>query len=80
MSSKSYRSFTVSFKLKVIKHSEASTISGTTRKFNIDRKQVRSWLGMKESLMSENHKHVRRRVAKRTRPQLSDIYRIQYRF
>lgn len=73
MSSKAYRSFTVSFKLKVIKHSESSTISGTARKYNIDRKQVRSWLGMKESLMSENHKHLRRRVAKRTRPQWPDM-------
>ena len=31
MSSKAYRSFTVSFKLKVIKHSESSTISGTSQ-------------------------------------------------
>ena len=41
---KKIRSYTLSFKLLVVKHAKMSSIGAAERKFRVDRKRIREWI------------------------------------
>ena len=47
---KKKRSFTASFKLKVVEYAEKNSNRGAARKFSVDDKRVREWRKQKNSL------------------------------
>ena len=66
------RSFTREFKLGVIKyyHNHGKSIHGTSDKYKVDRKQVRSWLNKEESIVGQKKRSKSQRHGKVSFPEL----------
>ena len=74
---KNQRSYTVKFKLEVLKwHKDhGSNISLTARNFSVDRKRVREWNNNEETLMMNNSgkDSKRRRIGGGSAPQSEEL-------
>lgn len=67
------RSFSLSFKARVVRHREEHNITQTALKFNIDRKLVRNWCNQKDDILSHCLTRDRRRVVKHIQPKFPHI-------
>ena len=63
----SKKSYTVSFKLKVIERAEKEGKKGTAKHFGVDRRRVQEWVRQKDGLLSlkEKGKNAQKKVKRR---------------
>lgn len=59
---KSRKSYSLTFKLEVIRYADAHSLSSAARKYKIDRKMIREWNKNREDITTQALRKTRRRV------------------